>query len=170
MKCSQYLKSLYRSISYEETDISMLHARAGTFKSLDHAISDNLQASLVDNILSALRDERIMPFLKAIFGDRVNELPIDLEPVRAIIQAAYNWNGAAKTFVPPADLRPFVIPNTGPFDEETMDYYERPVKSSGTKAIIGAGSIGLKLHNSKYPGGRVLCKITVLTPQNYGDI
>ncbi|KAF8342299.1 uncharacterized protein EI90DRAFT_1328659 [Cantharellus anzutake] len=170
-KRSEHLKSVFYSILYEEADVSMLHAKAGMFKSLDRLARDNPRVSPIDDILSALRDgdKGIMDLLQAVFGDRANRPPIDLDPLRSIIRVAYEWNHVAKSLVPPVDLHPFVIPNTGSFDAEIMDYHGKPVRSSGKSVIICAGSIGLKLHDRRRPKGRVLLKVEVLTPQNYGD-
>ncbi|KAF8342291.1 uncharacterized protein EI90DRAFT_3116240 [Cantharellus anzutake] len=147
----------------------MIHWKAGTFKSLESLTGDEFQASFVDDVLRTLTDKHIMPLLQAIFGDRTNNPPIDLEPIRPVIQMAYEWNKVVKSVVPPIDFRPFVFPNAGHFNAEDMDYYEKPIKAARTRVIVCAGSIGLKLHDSECPEGRVLQKVMVLTPQNYGD-
>ncbi|KAF8342298.1 uncharacterized protein EI90DRAFT_3032820 [Cantharellus anzutake] len=173
IKFSQYLKDIYYSVLPEGADDSMARAEAGTFMLLDCLVArDNPQASSIDDILSALTNNRIMPLLHAIFGAHAYRIPIGIDPLRAIIQGAYKWNHNVKSLVPPADLRAFVVPNTGRFNAGTMLYCGRAMESSessGKEVIICAGSIGLKLYDRECLTGRVLLKVVVLTPQNYGD-
>ncbi|KAF8342297.1 uncharacterized protein EI90DRAFT_3116246 [Cantharellus anzutake] len=168
-KNSHYLESIYYSVLPEGADGSMAGAGAGTFKLLDClAARANPQLSPIDDILSALSGRRIMPLLQAIFGAVAHIIPIDLNPLRAIIQEAYEWNHDIKSSVPSAELRTFIIPNTGQFDAGTMVYCGRAVES-GEEAFICAGSIGLKLYNSQFPAGQILLRVAVLAPQNHGN-
>ncbi len=149
-----------------DTDVDILSWRATHFKLHGTRAGPGFQAKFVRDLSNSIIWDQIYPFLQGIFGGRMDHPPIEMESITDIVQAAFNWNRSIKCLVPPIDLRTFVVPNDAPFDAETMEYYEKPLGSFGTKIIICAGSCGLKLYEREDSGEEekveVLKKIEVL--------
>jgi len=172
---SAFLNGIYQSMRWDDTGIDMSSWRAGTFKALGFRAGSGFQARFIKYLSNSIISEQIYPFLQPIFGNRMDQPPIEVKRITEIVEAAFNWNQSIKCSVPPIDLRTFVVPNDVPFDSETMECYERPLGgTSRTKVIVSAGSCGLKLYEcEKNSEGkilvrvRVLKKIKVLVRQNY---
>ena len=143
--------------------------RAGTYKAHEIQAGQDFGATFIETLSGAIIKEHIDPFLQAIFGKRMTIFPIELWDISTVVRVALDWNKSIKCLVPSIDLHTFVVPNNAVYDAGVMEFYERPMSASMTKTIICAGSIGLKLRDHENPDGRILVKVKVLTPQNYGD-
>src|SRR5260370_34860792 len=88
---------------YAEDDIDIMPWRAGTFKALEIKAGRDFEETFIKDFLSALIKDHIFPFLQAIFHDRMNILPFQMEDVTSIIRPPFEWNRSIKGLVPPLD-------------------------------------------------------------------
>jgi len=145
--------------------------RAGTYKAHEVQEGQDFSARFIETLSSTIIKDKIDPFFQAIFGKPMNI--IELRDISTVVRVAFDWNKSIKCLVPSIDLRTFVVDNNAAYEPRTMEYYETPMDADETEGtpinIICAGSIGLERYDRENPGGQILVKVKVLTPQNYGD-